>query len=307
MCEGVKGMTAPRQVLPGSSYLVTRRCSQRQLLLRPSQVTNQTVGYLLALAASRFQVEVHVFCVMSNHLHLVVTDPEARLPAFIQFFDSLVARSMNAWLARWENFWAPASYSAVALQGPADILDKSAYVLANPVAAGLVRRGRNWPGLWSAPDQLGAGHLEFQRPTRFFRATGATSLPERAGLALVVPPGFDSPAQFRRALRHALAAREASAAADLASQGRGFLGVPRVLAQRPFDRPPRPEPRRGLNPRLACRDTWRRIQALAQLLQFLRDYRSAFLSWRARSPTVLFPQGTYLMRVLHRAPCLPSG
>jgi putative transposase len=273
VCEGVKRMTAPRQVLPGSSYLVTRRCSQRQLLLRPSQVTNQTVGYLLALAASRFQVEVHVFCVMSNHLHLVVTDPEARLPAFIQFFDSLVARSMNAWLARWENFWAPASYSAVALQGPADILDKSAYVLANPVAAGLVRRGRNWPGLWSAPDQLGAGHLEFQRPTRFFRATGATSLPERAGLALVVPPGFDSPAQFRRALRHALAAREASAAADLASQGRGFLGVPRVLAQRPFDRPPRPEPRRGLNPRLACRDTWRRIKAVRY--QDIADGKSA--------------------------------
>ena len=105
----------------------------------------------------------------------------------------------------------------------------------------------------------------------------------------------------------ALAAREASAAADLASQGRGFLGVPRVLAQRPFDRPARAEPRRGLNPRLACRDKWRRIQALAQLLQFLHDYRAAFLAWRSRSASVLFPQGTYLMRVLHRAPCLPSG
>ena len=138
-------MTAPRQVLPGTTCLVTRRCSQRQLLLRPSQETNQTVGYLLALAASRFQVEVHAFCVMSNHLHLVVSDPEARLPAFTQFFDSLVARSMNAWLARWENFWAPTSYSAVALHGPADVVDKSAYVLANPVAAGLVRRGRSWP------------------------------------------------------------------------------------------------------------------------------------------------------------------
>jgi putative transposase len=300
-------MTAPRQVLPGTTYLVTRRCSQRQLLLRPSQVTNQTVGYLLALAATRFSVEVHAFCVMSNHLHLVVTDPEARLPAFTQFFDSLVARSMNAWLARWENFWAPTSYSAVALLGPADIVDKATYVLANPVSAGLVRRGRDWPGLWSAPDLLGAGPLEFQRPTRFFRARGATSLPERACLHLAVPPGFDSPAQFRRALQDDLAAREASSSADMAAQGRGFLGVSRILAQRPFDRPARTEPRRRLNPRLACRDKWRRIQALVQLLQFLRDYRSAFLSWRSGSPRILFPQGTYLMRVLHHAPCIPSG
>jgi putative transposase len=300
-------MTAPRQVLPGTTYLVTRRCSQRQLLLRPSKVTNQTIGYLLAVAASRFHVEVHAFCVMSNHLHLVVTDPEASLPAFSQFFDSLVARAMNAWLARWENFWAPSSYSAVALQGPADVVDKSAYVLANPVAAGLVRRGRKWPGLWSAPEQLGAGHLEFQRPTRFFREKGATALPERACLALPVPPGFDSPQQFRRAVRDALQVREEAAAVDLAARGRGFLGVPGVLAQRPFDRPPRPEPRRGLNPRLACRDPWRRLQALRHLLQFLRDYRSAFQAWRTGASQVLFPAGTYLMRVLHGASCHPSG
>jgi REP element-mobilizing transposase RayT len=300
-------MTAPRQVLAGTTYLVTRRCSQRQFLLRPSKVTNQTLGYLLAVAASRYHVEVHAFCVMSNHLHLVVTDPDASLPAFSQFFDSLVARSMNAVLARWEHFWAPTSYSAVALQDPADVVDKSAYLLANPVAAGLVRRGRMWPGLWSAPEQVGAGPLEFHRPVRFFRQKGATSLPERASLSLVVPPGFDSPQQFRRALRDALQAREEAAAVDLAAQHRGFLGVHRVLAQPPCGRPPRAEPRRGLNPRLACRDKWRRIQALGQLVEFLRDYRCALQSWRAGSDHVLFPAGTYLMRLLHRAHCLPSG
>lgn len=37
------------------------------------------------------------------------------------------------------------------------MLDKIAYVLANPVKAGLVRHGRQWPGLWSAPEQIGAG------------------------------------------------------------------------------------------------------------------------------------------------------
>jgi REP element-mobilizing transposase RayT len=300
-------MTAPRQVLPGTTYLVTRRCSQRQFLLRPSKVTNQTIGYLLAIAARRFHVDVHAFCVMSNHLHLVVTDPEASLPAFSQFFDSLVARSMNSLLARWEHFWAPTSYSAVALPGPAEVVDKSAYVLANPVAAGLVRRGRMWPGLWSAPQQLGTGQLEFKRPTQFFREKGATALPERASLTLVVPPGFASPDQFQRAVRDALEAREQSAAVDLAAQGRGFLGLQRVLAQPPFARPPRPEPRRGLNPRVACRDKWRRIQALGQLLDFLHDYRSALQKWRAGAALVVFPPGTYLMRVLHRAPCLPSG
>ena len=94
-------MTAPRQVLQGTTYLVTRRCTQRQLLLKPSKVTNAVFGYLLAVAARRYGVEVHAYCVLSNHYHLVVTDPQARLPAFQQFLDALVARAVNAHLGRW--------------------------------------------------------------------------------------------------------------------------------------------------------------------------------------------------------------
>ena len=149
-------MTAPRQILPGVTYLVTRRCFQRQFLLRPSPLVNQVFLFLLAAAAHRFGVQVHAFCVLSNHFHLVVTDPQARLPAFEQYLDSLVARALNASLGRSESFWSPASYSAVALLTPQDVVEKTAYVLANPVAAGLVRHGRDWPGLWSSPDQIGA-------------------------------------------------------------------------------------------------------------------------------------------------------
>ncbi|ABS26525.1 protein of unknown function DUF1568 [Anaeromyxobacter sp. Fw109-5] len=116
-------MTAPRQVLPGTTYLVTRRCAQRQFLLRPSAVVNEVFLYVLAVAAERFGVLVHAFCVLSNHFHLVVTDPDAQLPAFEQYLDSLVARALNASLGRWEAFWAPSSYSAVALVSPEDVLD----------------------------------------------------------------------------------------------------------------------------------------------------------------------------------------
>lgn len=97
-------MTAPRQILAGTTYLVTRRCAQRQFLLRPSPITNGVFLYVLAVAARRFGVRVHAFCVLSNHFHLVVTDIEARLPAFEQYLDSLVARALNACFGRWEAF-----------------------------------------------------------------------------------------------------------------------------------------------------------------------------------------------------------
>jgi REP element-mobilizing transposase RayT len=300
-------MTAPRQILPGSTYLLSRRCIQRQFLLRPCRDTTQLYGYLLAVAAERFRVDVHAVCVMSNHVHLVVTDPEARLPAFTQYLDSLVARSMNARLGRSEDFWGPPRSGAVALQTPADVLGKIAYLLANPVAAGLVRRGRLWPGLWSAPAQIGGDAIEFKRPGWFFRNQGKTALPAVARLRLVPPPGLGSVEDFRRDVLSALQALERQAAADLATAHREFLGVRGVLAQVLSGTPPRSEPRRGLNPRIACRDPERRTQALQQLVAFLRDYRHAFQRWRERAASVVFPHGTYLMRVLHGAACAAPG
>jgi REP element-mobilizing transposase RayT len=60
-------MTLPREVIPGRFYMVTRRCTQRQLLLRPDEETNNAFLYCLAEAAQRFGVEILLTCAMSNH------------------------------------------------------------------------------------------------------------------------------------------------------------------------------------------------------------------------------------------------
>jgi putative transposase len=294
-------MTAPRQILPGTTYLVTRRCAQRQFLLRPSALTNSIFLYVLAVAAQRFGMRVHAYCVLSNHFHLIVTDPDARLPAFEQYLDSLVARAMNASLGRWESFWAPSSYSAVALDSPTDILNKTAYVLANPVAAGLVRRGCEWPGLWSAPERIGGPPLTAQRPSTFFKPNGL--MPEQAELALTVPPGFDSAHEFRDRVLEALDAVEERAQRERARDCRGFLGAVKVLALKPLARPAPGEAHRKLSPRIAACDKWKRVEALSRLVGFIRRYRDAWQARRAGRQGVLFPPGTYLLRIAHGVPC----
>lgn len=298
-------MTAPRQVLPGVTYLVTRRCFQRMFLLRPSPATNAIFLYVLAVAARRYGILVHAFCVMSNHFHLVVTDAGARLPEFEQYLNALVARAVNASLGRWESFWAPGSYSAVALSSPHDVLEKIAYVLTNPVKAGLVASADQWPGLWSAPASIGADALRVARPERFFRRNGP--MPEESELALVPPPGFESADAFRALLADAIAAREGEVGRTHALGGIGFLGARRVLAQRPTARPPAPAAMRGLRPRLAARDPWKRMEAIGRLVGFLRAYREAWRARRAGRAAAVFPAGTYLLRVLHGVPCAGVG
>ena len=297
-------VTAPRQVIAGTTYLVTRRTAQRQFLLKPSELTTATVGYVLAVAAARFGVLLHAVVVLSNHLHLVVTDPSARLPDFCQYFDSLVARAMNAGLGRWETFWAPGSFSAVTLVGPEDVVEKAAYALANPVAAGLVASGREWPGLWSPPEAVGGTWRTFERPKHFFSEDGF--MPERATLELATPPGFQVE-ELRALVSARLAEKEREAAQMLEADGRRFMGVRRVLAQKHTDFPGSGEPRRRLNPRVASRDKWKRIEALLRLESFRDQYRKALGRLRAGVAGVIFPHGTYRLRILLGVQCAGAG
>ena len=299
------GMTAPRQILPGSTYLITRRCSQRQFLLKPSETTNAVFRYVLAVAAERQGIKVHAYCVLSNHFHLVVTDPKCRLPAFAQQLGSLVARALNASYGRWESFWAPGSYSAVRLETSDDVLEKAAYTLANPVAAGLVRRGDEWPGLWSAPARVGGTSETAKRPEIFFNPTG--HMPEEAELELVAPKGFGSVEEFRRRLRERVAQLEEQAAKELRKEGRSYMGARKILAQRPTDRPRGGEPRRRLNPRVAARDKWKRQEALGRLKEFTRVYREALERLWSGAKDVVFPPGTYLLRITLGVRCAKAG
>jgi putative transposase len=77
-------VTAPRQIVPGRYWMVTRRCTQRQFLLRPSSITNAYFEYCLALAAKRSGVQVIAYLAMSNHYHAVVFDPLGQLPVFLE-------------------------------------------------------------------------------------------------------------------------------------------------------------------------------------------------------------------------------
>jgi REP element-mobilizing transposase RayT len=294
-------MSAPRQILPGSTYLVTRRCTQRQFWLKPTRLTSQIVAYCVAYAAARTQIQLHAVCVLSNHWHAVLTDPHTRLPEFLHWVHRHIAACVNASYGRWENLWASDPASAVRLADDADVLDKIAYCLANPVAAGLVARGEDWPGLRSRPRHVAGHRMTVRRPPVYFRDDGG--LPDTVELELVPPPAWRAhPAtEIVRTVEAAVEDKEARARRELDAESRAFLGVKAVLRQQPSDRPPTCEPRRGLSPRIAAANKWLRIEALRRLKDFLRAYRDAFRAWQMGLRTVLFPAGTYALRVFQGA------
>ena len=296
------GMTPVRRILKRKTYLATRRCSERRFFLKPSKRTAGIFPYALALYAKRYAVQIHAYCVLSNHYHLVLTDTLGRLPDFERDVNALIAKVTNCALGRWDAFWERVSYSAVELVTPDSVLEKLVYTLANPVAAGLVPLASKWPGVWSDPRRIGAPPIRIERPKVFFDEDG--QMPAFVELQLTPPPAFADDPTFVEQVLGALREAEASEAARLAREARAFMGAARVLAQSFFARPDPGAPRRVLSPRVACRSKWKRIEALQMLVEFRDAYREALDAWRTGMRDVLFPHGTWQMRVLHAARCV---
>lgn len=86
--------------------MITRRCTQRQFLMRPDEETNNAFIYCLAVAAQRYGIRVIFTTAMSNHHHTGIEDPNGNYPAFLEHFHKLFAKCQNALRGRWENFWS---------------------------------------------------------------------------------------------------------------------------------------------------------------------------------------------------------
>jgi putative transposase len=293
-------MSKPRKIEKGATYLITRRCFQRQFLLRPSELISHIVLYCLAYAAQKAGMLVHAYCVMANHYHLVVTDVHGKLPEFMHSLNSLLAKCLNAHYGRWESFWAPGSYSAVRLVERNDVLAKVVYTLQNPVSAGLVESSKLWPGLISRPEDMLGKVLVVPRPQHFFDPSG--DMPELLSLELTPPPCVD-PARFVHDARALQVISEKQHRAEAKARRRKFRGAAAILALRPTDSPKGREPRRQLSPRIACRDKWKRIEALQREQLFQERYRAAWLRFKAGERGVPFPAGTYWMVAVAEQPC----
>jgi len=275
--------------------MVTRRCAQRTFRLRPSPITNDIVRYCIAFAASKTGVLIHAVCVMSNHMHIVLTDVLGRLPDFVRELDRMLAKVMNALQGQWESLWSAEAPHYLELASDEDVVRKMAYVIANPVAAGLVEHPEQWPGIlrWATS---GAIEELAERPTTFFRANGPC--PKEVPLVVTAPHDIECLDEQVRAEVERLVGL---AHAEMQQKGIPFLGPQRVLKASFRRRATRMEQKRGIVPRVAAKSMFLRAAVLAAYRGFLTDYHAAMARCRGGWRDVVFPDGTWWMRVFHAA------
>jgi putative transposase len=299
-------MSLPRSVVPGRSYTLSRRCSERRFFLRPSPETNNNYLYCLGYAAWKAKVALTSTCMMSNHHHTGINDHHGNFPEFLERFHGLLARCHNAYLHHSEAFWSNEATSVVRLVKPEDALDKLVYAFANPTAADLVETIHDWPGAHSLEATLSGGTITATRPKHFFRDDG--DMPETITLTFERPIGFEKLSQdeWESLVTNRLSEVESSHRQRRLAEGKHVLGRERVLAQDPFDSPSSSSPRFKLNPKIAAKSKPAMLEAIQEEESFIERHAQSLKDFIAKIPGTLFPHGTYWWRKFAGAICEPN-
>jgi len=292
-------VTRPRPIFPGRRYLITRRTRLREMWLVPSDDVNHIVGYCTAIASERTGVQLVAGVAMSNHLHDVVIDHEARIPEFTHWRHTFIAKCIKHRFGVEENLWSTAGTCYTELLDDDAVMDKIGYTLANPVAARLVRRRRDWPGFITSVRDLRGGAYTFERPDFF-----SSAMPDTATLTLRRPDIFPELTDDELVTRAAqdLRRRELDVRHDAERHGLKFLGPARVRAVVPGTTPKGPAPQSDIRPRFATRNAALLADAIKRIYDFWGEYDQTRADRIDSDSTTPFPAGTY---AVHRFLGLP--
>ncbi|HEU0034040.1 MAG TPA: hypothetical protein VFQ53_25610 [Kofleriaceae bacterium] len=299
-------MTQPREVIAGRFYLVTRRCSRGQFLMRPDPTTNRIWEYCLGEAVRAYGITVVGDCVMSNHYHTVIFDRHGNYPEFLAYLHGLFARCMNAWRGRRDHFWDARQTSVVMLADEGALIRELVYTFTNPVTALLVDEIGSWPGVNGLARLMSGRERRVKRPRKFFRRGREEALPEETVLRREVPAdAIPDRERFLARLQRAVDRRLGELAAYRARAGLRCLGRRAVREtswrQAEEEKPHTKRDRNGISPRVATRDVERRKEALRRMGAFRRRYADALVAWFDGEECV-FPEGTYWLARYARAP-----
>ncbi len=302
-------MTQPRNVRPNVTWFVTRRATRRHFLFSPDPEAKveQIYWYTTAVIAQRLGVQLHMMQQLSSHLHEVLTDILGVLPRFFELRNRILANALKVLLGWPEEVFAKTPANWVELSSADAIIKEMAYTAANCVEAGLVRTPRRWPGAKVLVDEVGQKTITVQRPEGYFDPDNPM-WPERVSIPIEMPEilrdAFETEQDARDAIQAELDERVRKAHADNAREGRGYLGAKRVLKTPHTSRASSFERFGSRTPTFAAAGNLAVAKELVRRLRAFRAaYREAWQAWKAGVPGVVFPHGTWRMRVYYGAAC----
>lgn len=134
-----------RLLVPDGIYHVYARGVNKRAVFRDAR-DNAMYLRLLERAVARRHWQVMAYCLMGNHLHLLVQTPDADLSRGMQELHGEYARRFNLRHDRVGHVFQ-GRFGAKLIRDDAQLWTAVAYLATNPVKAGLCAAAAEWP--WS--------------------------------------------------------------------------------------------------------------------------------------------------------------
>jgi len=140
----------PREVrieYPGAWYHVFNRGAGRQTVFE-NQQHYELFLELLSDAYSRFEIQIHAYCLMDDHYHLLIHTPLPNLGVAMKHINGLYTVRHNRLVKKKEGALFRGRYKAILIDSENYVLQLSRYIHLNPVQAQVVAIPERYP--WSS-------------------------------------------------------------------------------------------------------------------------------------------------------------
>jgi len=238
---------------------------------------------------------------------MVFSVADQRASDFFEMFNANLAKAVNV-LRRLPRgiVWEPGKLNLVELKTVDAVVFEIAYAITNPVAAGLVWSPADWPGLSAQVEDIGRRVLEETRPGFYF----SRSWKKRSGVSITLPAcllelGED---EARALIAKSVRSQVAEARAEIKRKHFRVLGPVAARNVSPSRRATSWETFGVVHPTFATGPgrVVETIAAALEVMAFRQEYRAAWRRYRDGDKDVVFPYGTYLMRVRHGVNVAPA-
>lgn len=137
-------------------YVTICTHERRPWFVRYYSLADRCVSQLVALACKR-QSELFAWCVMPDHIHLLVRDRD--LVSFVRLLKGRLTKEARQKI-NGQQFWQRSFYDR-ALRNEQSVLDVARYAWANPVREGLAKKPGDYA--WSGSQAWPAWREDFGR------------------------------------------------------------------------------------------------------------------------------------------------
>jgi len=141
--EGGVKMRPKRDVIEGATYHVTSRTNGKKDAFF-EKLGQRILLHVITEAKEKYEFQLHNFCIMPNHLHLLITPKNGtNISRIMQWIKTNSAKIWNSLNYSKDHFWGERFFSRP-IKDMDEYINVFNYIDQNPVKAGLVSNPIDW-------------------------------------------------------------------------------------------------------------------------------------------------------------------